>query len=68
MIVLDQNGVEEALPVIHRAAGCCCVFFKEAQSWGGFTRIENLYFGSGNRVYVATGLRRDATKPLQKIE
>ena len=55
VIVLDENRIVQADPVIGDAAGSCGGFFKTPKAGRGFTRIEDFDFGPRDSVDVLAG-------------
>src|SRR5579884_4307041 len=68
VIVLDQNGVEQAHAMILRAAGLGRHFLQPPQPRCRFARIEHATFRAFHGVGELGRDGRDAAQPLQKVQ
>ncbi len=68
MVVLDQNGVEEADPVIGDAPGRRRGLFERAETRRSLARVEDAAAGACDRFGILPGEGGDATEALQEIE
>ncbi len=68
MVVLDQDRIVEAEPVIDTAARPHRIFFKSSQSGSGFAGATDPGAGAGNRVNNACGGAGNAGQMAQKVK
>ena len=68
VVVLDENGVEEAEAVVDAAAQGDGVFVQRAKTRDGLAGVEDGGAGSGDRVDECAGERGDAAEALEEVE
>src|SRR6266446_2624828 len=68
VVVLDQDAVEQGVPVVEAAPGAHCGLLQRAQAGRGLAGVEQPGPGPGERLDVPAGERRDAAQPLQEVQ
>ena len=68
VVVLDHDTVEQTETVVLRAADLDGVFFKHAQTGGGFARVKKFRLGVAQRQNVLAGHGGDAGEALHEIQ
>src|SRR5215471_9186301 len=68
MVILDQNAIEKAGPMVHTSAAQNRVFIEDSQTRHGLTRIDDTGASPVDAVYILTRKSRNAGHALQKVE
>ncbi len=68
VVVLNQNGVVEALAVVGDSSGGRGAFFQKAEARGGLARVEDFAVGPLDLVDKGARHGRDSAEALQEIE
>ena len=68
MVFFNQERVEQAQSMVGAAAAEYRVFQRGTQPWQRFARIQQLGFGAGEQVDIATDDAGDAGEGLHKVQ
>src|SRR5882724_6316778 len=68
VVVLDQDAVEQGVPVVEAAPGAHCGLLQRPQARRGLAGVEQPGPGPGECLDVPAGERRDAAQPLQEVQ
>src|SRR5690606_16866171 len=68
VVVLDEDGVEQADAMVHAASCAHGIFLERAEPGRGFARVDDCGAGAGDGIDIATCQRGDAAQTTDEIE
>src|SRR5947209_1033072 len=68
MIVLEQDAVVQANPMVVAAAATNGVLFEQSPAWCCLARVEYLRGQAGDRFHIGARQRGDSAQPLHEVK